>query len=84
MPRMALIEINFKSTNSESTVKTVTIATRELFANYILFNNIATTEIVSKFHKMLDGSCNEDDILSPSDWTLMMNQYRMYLCYNAD
>lgn len=65
-------------------MKTVTIATREMFANYILFNNIASADVVSKFHKMLDGSCNEYDILSPSDWMLMMNQYRMYLCYNID
>lgn len=59
-----------------------TLTTRALFANYVTFNKIATAEVVSKFHRMLDGSATEFDILSPELWTLMMNQYRQHLIYN--
>lgn len=61
-----------------------TVTTRVLFANYITFNKIADIDTVNKFHRMLDGSATEFDILSPSLWTTMMNQYRMHLIYNLN
>ena len=57
-------------------------ATRILFANYITFNNIASVDVISKFHRMLDGTATEFDILSDECWTMMMNQYRQHLIYN--
>lgn len=60
----------------------MTAVNRAMFANHIFFSNIATSETISKFHKMLDGSVKEEDILSPELWTLMMNQYREYVVYN--
>ncbi|QHJ82483.1 MAG: hypothetical protein [Bacteriophage sp.] len=59
-----------------------TIINRALFADYIRGNNIASADVVSKFHRMLDGTATEFQILSDELWTMMMNQYRQHLIYN--